>query len=105
MRKFEDLKESTLDRTFNIRGTNEDFALSVESYKKEIEGNFWKVPLKDSEYQILYDMFYSLAKFLDKLVPGRKPGNEPRINLRYFSNPIVFMVTIIVIVLLMKIIF
>lgn len=34
--KFEDYKESTFDRTFNIRGANEDFTLSVETYKKDI---------------------------------------------------------------------
>lgn len=67
--------------------------------------NCWSVPLKDSEYLILYELFYGIAKFIDRYIPGEKSSKEPRINLRYFCNPLVFMLSVIVIILIFKIMF
>jgi len=59
-------------REIGARGNNEDFSFSIETYKSDVALNCWKVPLKSSEYEILYNVFYWLAKKIDAVIPGVK---------------------------------
>ena len=103
--KFEDRKETKSAAEVGIRGNSEDFTFSVETYRRNVEMNCWSVPLKDSEYLILYELFYGIAKFIDRYIPGEKSSKEPRINLRYFCNPFAFMLSVIVVILVFKMMF
>ncbi len=70
MSKFEDRKETKSAAEVGIRGNSEDFTFSVETYRRDVEINCWSVPLKESEYLILYELFYGIAKFIDRYIPG-----------------------------------
>ena len=63
------------------------------------------MPLKESEYLVLYELFYWIAKVLHRMNPWAKPGSEPTLNLRYFCNPVVFIVAVAVLMLVLKIVF
>ena len=74
MSKFEDRKETKSAAEVGIRGNSEDFTFSVETYRRDVEINCWSVPLKESEYLILYELFYGIAKFIDRYIPGSNPS-------------------------------
>lgn len=65
--------------------------------------NVWAYPLQQNEFLLLYRLTHWAAEQLDRVVPGENLSEHPRVNLRIFANPLVFLITIAIIVGVIKI--
>lgn len=65
--------------------------------------NVWAYPLQQNEFLLLYRLTHWAAEQLDRVIPGENVSEHPRVNLRIFANPLVFLITIAIIVGVIKI--
>jgi hypothetical protein len=66
------------------------------------KGSVWAYPLQHNEFLLLYRLMYWVAEQLDRLLPGQNLNEHPRVNLRIFCNPLVFLVAIGIVVICFK---
>lgn len=69
----------------------------VAFYRKQPKG-CWEIPLQYNESIILYYVWYTVAKILDFVIPGKR--QEPILNIRFLANPINFVGTIVLLIVL-----
>ncbi len=62
------------------------------------EGNVWAYPLQHNEFMLLYRLMHWVAEQIDRILPGYNTEEHPRVNIRIFCNPIVFLLAVVILV-------
>jgi hypothetical protein len=67
---------------------NSESKRNLVAYYKKHPRTCWEVPLQYNESAVLYYFWYTFAKIVDIVIPGRR--EQPFLNLRFLANPFIF---------------